>query len=51
MELKNVGKKAFKGIAKNATIKVSGTGLGYTKVKKLIKASGIARSIKVKKHR
>ena len=47
--LKTVGKKAFKGISKNATIKVSGTKKQVKAVKKLIKASGVASTVKVKK--
>ncbi|MCR5099143.1 MAG: carbohydrate-binding domain-containing protein [Lachnospiraceae bacterium] len=47
--LKKVGKKAFKGISNNATIKVSGTTSQVKAAKKLIKASGTAKTVKIKK--
>ena len=47
--LNKVGNKAFKGIAKNATIKVSGTKSEFKAVKKLLKASGVAGTVKIKR--
>ena len=47
--LSKIGNKAFKGIAKNATIRVTGTKSEFKATKKLIKASGVAGTIKIKR--
>ena len=46
-ELKSVGKQAFKGIHKKATMKVPRK--KYTKYKKLLKGKGQKKTVKIKK--
>jgi hypothetical protein len=47
-KIKKIGKGAFKNINKNATIKLSGTKAQKARIKKLIKQSGIAKTVKIK---
>ena len=47
-KLTSVGKSAFKSISKKATIKIDGSAKNVKAVKKLIKKSGIAKTVKVK---
>ncbi len=48
-KVKTIGKDAFKGINKNATIKIKSDSKNYKKIVKLIKASGIAKTVKFKR--
>lgn len=43
----NIGKGAFSGIAKNAKISIKGTAKQVKKITKLIKKSGVAKTVKV----
>ncbi|MCR5323325.1 MAG: Ig-like domain-containing protein [Lachnospiraceae bacterium] len=45
-KLKKVGRGAFSGISKNATIQIVGSEKHFTAVKKLITESGIAKTVK-----
>lgn len=45
-KLVTVGKKAFAGIAKNAVIKIKASKKQYKRIVKLIKASGVAATVK-----
>ena len=47
-KIKKIGKGAFKNINKNATIKLSGTKTQKARIKKLIKQSGIAKTVRIK---
>lgn len=47
-KIKKIGKYAFKGINKNATIKLTGTKKQKARIKKLIRQSGIAKTVKIK---
>jgi hypothetical protein len=47
-KIKKIGKGAFKNINKNATIKLSGTKAQKARIKKLIKQSGIAKTVRIK---
>ena len=44
-----VGKNAFKGIAKKATIKIKATKKAFKTAKTLIKKSGVASTVKIKR--
>ena len=44
-KLKSVGKKAFKGINKNAVFNITGTKEQFEKVKALIEKSGVAKTV------
>ena len=47
-KIKKIGKYAFKGINKNATIKLTGTKTQKARIKKLIIQSGIAKTVKIR---
>ena len=47
--VKKIGKKAFKGIADNAVIKVNGTKKQFKAIKKLLASSGLAKTVKTKR--
>ena len=47
--LNSVGKGAFSGINKNATIKIEASKAKFAATKKLIKASGVAKTVKIKR--
>jgi alpha-tubulin suppressor-like RCC1 family protein/uncharacterized protein YjdB len=47
--ISSIGKNAFKDIKKTATIKLSGTASQRAKLKKLIRKSGIAKTVKIRR--
>ena len=49
VSITSIGKNAFKGIAKKATIWIEGTKKQVKKITKLIKKSGIGKKVKIKK--
>ena len=48
-DVEKVGKGAFKGIAKNALIKIKADKENYNRIVELIKASGIGKNVKFKR--